>query len=108
MESKKIHIGSIIETAFNKSDLTKSEFARKIGINSQNVNRLFENDDCSIIKLINIGKVLNYDFSYLFGIDGAKAIEPPKILLQIEVNEDNMKEVSKLIINKELYQIVKT
>jgi hypothetical protein len=107
MEERKLHIGQLVQNAFNQSTLTKVEFARKIGIEPQNVNRHFENEDWSVIKLINAGKALNYDFSYLFELEGLKKIEHPKIILQIEVKEDNMKEVAKLIMNKDLYQIIK-
>jgi len=108
MGNEKLHIGSIVQRAFNQSSLTKSDFARKIGINSQNLNRHFENEDWSVIKLIKAGKALEHDFSYLFELDGFKRVEQPKIILQIEVKEDNMKEVAKLITNKELYQVVKS
>ena len=107
MGMEKLHIGQIVQRAFNQSGLTKVEFARNIGIEPQNVNRYFENDDWSVIKLINAGKVLNYDFSYLFELEGMKKIDQPKIILQIEVKEENMKEVAKLIVNKDLYEIVK-
>lgn len=107
MEATKNHIGRIVEEAFKHSRLSKSEFARKIDIPSQNVNRYFENEDWSVIKLIKAGKALNHDFSYLFKLENSNTIEPPKIFLQIEVLEDNMNEVSKLISNKELYQIIK-
>ena len=60
MGKEKFHIGSIVQSAFNQSNLTKSDFARKIGINSQNLNRHFENEDWSVIKLIKAGKTLNY------------------------------------------------
>ena len=106
MNTKKIHIGSIVEHAFNQSGLSKSEFARAIGIKNQNLNRYFANSDWSVIKLIESGKVLNHSFAYLFELAGLSKIESPKIMLQIEVKEDNMKEVAKLIVNKDLYQII--
>jgi hypothetical protein len=107
MQQKKLHIGHLVQHAFNQSDLTKAQFSRKIGIASQNLNREFENEDWYVIKLIKAGEALNHDFSYLFELEGLKKIEQPKIMLQIEVNEDNMKEVANLIVKKELYQIVK-
>jgi hypothetical protein len=61
------------------------------------LNREFENADWHAIKLINAGKILDYDFSYLFKINDSKQIETPRILLQIEVKEDNMQQIAKLI-----------
>jgi hypothetical protein len=107
MKENKLHVGRLVQTAFNQSGLTKVDFARKISIDPQNVNRHFENDDWSVIKLISAGRALNYDFSYLFELEGLKKIDQPKIMLQIEVKEDNIKEVARLIVNKDLYQIVK-
>jgi transcriptional regulator with XRE-family HTH domain len=105
MNNGKLHIGKLVENAFNQSSLSKAEFARRIGIVSQNLNREFENEDWRVIKLINAGVALGHDFSYLFKIDDSKQVEQPKILLQIEVKEDNMQEIAKLIVNKDLYQI---
>lgn len=102
-----INIGEIVQEAFKKGDLSKAEFARQIGIKSQNLKRQFESRDWEVIKLIKAGKALNHSFSYLFDLDGFKKNENPKIYLKIEVNEDNMNEVLKLIENKELYQIIK-
>ena len=107
MSSNKLHIGKLVESAFNQSDLSKAEFARKIGIVSQNLNREFENEDWRVSKLISAGKALDYDFSYLFQIEDSKQMEQPKISLQIEVKEDNMQAIARLITNKELYQLVK-
>ena len=107
MEKEKLHIGQIVQHAFNQGSLTKVEFGRKTGIEPQNINRYFKKEDWPVIKLINAGKALNHDFSYLFELEGGRTIDQPKIILQIEVKEDNMNEVAKLIVNKDLYEIVK-
>ena len=107
MRNNKLHIGKLVESAFNQSDLSKVEFARKIGIVSQNLNREFENEDWRVSKLISASKALDCDFSYLFKIEDSKQVEQPKILLQIEVKEDNMQAIARLITDKDLYRLVK-
>jgi plasmid maintenance system antidote protein VapI len=106
METKKIHIGSIVENAFNQSNMSKSAFAKAIGIHNQNIKREFEKQDWSVIKLIEAGKILEYDFSPLFSL-GEKPVQQPKVILQIEVKEENISEVLKIIENKNLYNILK-
>ena len=101
---KNIHIGELVEKAFNKSELTKSQFAERIGVQNQNVNRMFKNEDWSVIKLIEAGEALGTDFSFLFG---KKKVEKSKMILQIEIEDDKFNDVLKSIENKELYDILK-
>ena len=108
MDTKKLHIGQIVENAFNhnnKHNLTKVAFSKAIGIKPQNLNRHFENSDWSVIKMISAGQALEHDFSYLFGNEKKKQ-ELAKIFLQIEVKEDNVEDVVKIIENKHLYKIL--
>lgn len=105
MEERKLHIGNLVETAFNQSGKTKTEFANAIGVANQNINREFSKEDWSVIKLIRAGRFLNYDFSGLFEIN-AKAKDKPKVLLQIEIEDDKVKDVLKVINNSTLYDII--
>lgn len=106
MEKEKLHIGNLVEKAFNQSGKTKTEFARAIGIANQNINREFSKADWSVIKLIRAGQFLNYDFSGLFLIgDPIKA--KPKVLLQIEIEDEKVNDVLKVVSDKELYNIIK-
>lgn len=107
MSIDKIHIGEIVQKAFNQSNLTKKAFAEAIGVKSQNINREFSKADWSVIKLISAGRALHYDFSPLFDIEGAIKSQVPKVLLQIEVKEDNINEVLKIIGDRSLYNILK-
>ena len=106
MDIEKIHIGKMVEAAFNQSGMTKSDFSRKIGIYNQNLNRLFENEDWSVIKLIEAGRALNYDFSPLFKIGDSEKYTP-KVMLQIEIEDEKINEVLKVIQDKKLYNIIK-
>lgn len=106
MEKEKLHIGSLVEKAFNSSGKTKTEFSNAIGIANQNLNREFAKKDWSVIKLIKAGQFLNYDFSGLFLIgDPVKA--KPKVLLQIEIEDEKVNDVLKVVSNNDLYNIIK-
>jgi len=56
-----INIGNSIEKRMNELGLNKSEFARKIGISNQYVNRLLSKKSIDIDKLIEISRALNFD-----------------------------------------------
>ena len=103
MNNKKIHVGEIVESAFNQSKASKKEFAAAVGIQEQNVNRMFKNEDWSVIKMINAGKFLNHDFGYLFSL-GKKQ---PKVLLQIEVTNDKINDVLAAVENQKLCEILR-
>ena len=108
MKTEKIHIGKIVETAFNQSNMTKASFARALEVLPQNLNRELENEDWSVIKLIRAGQALKYDFSPLFKIDGElKEPQKSKVLLQIEIEDNKINDVLKVIENKQLYNILK-
>ena len=108
MKTEKIHVGKLVELAFNQGNLSKAAFSKSLGILPQNLNREFENEDWSVIKLIRAGKSLKYDFSPLFSIDEpTKEIKTPKVMLQVEIEQDKINEVLKYIEDKELYKILK-
>jgi hypothetical protein len=109
MKTEKIHIGKIVEGAFNQSNLNKAEFSRAIGILPQNLNTRFESEDWSVIKLISAGKALNFDFSSLLTLENGeqKIIQKPKVILQIEVEDDKINDILKIVEDKKLYNILK-
>ncbi len=96
MKKDKIHIGEIVERAFYQSGMSKAEFARAIGSHNQNLNREFGNSDWSVLKLIAAGVALNFDFSYLFAV-GDNAMQKPRVVLQLEVDDDKVTEVLRLV-----------
>lgn len=106
MTEKKLHIGDLVESVFNQSNKTKTEFANAIGIANQNLNREFKKKDWSVIKLIKAGQFLEHDFSYLFTI-GEPVKAKPKVLLQIEIEEEKVNDVLKVVSNNDLYNIIK-
>lgn len=106
MNEKKLHIGKLVESAFNQSTMSKSAFSKAIGIHNQNLNREFEKEDWSVLRLIEAGKVLHYDFSPLFKLDIVEK-QKSKVLLQIEIEDEKVNDVLKVIQDKQLYNLLK-
>lgn len=63
---KEIHIGQAIEKRVKELGFSKSEFARRLGIHQQHINRIFERNTIETRKLVEICKVLDYNFFALF------------------------------------------
>ena len=59
---KRIHLGSRILQLLEEKRISKSEFGRRIGIPSQNVNRLLEKESIETGKLIDVCEALEYNF----------------------------------------------
>ena len=57
-----IYIGTIIKEKFDKKGITKTEFARKINRSRSDVNDIFKRKSLDTELLIEISKVLDYDF----------------------------------------------
>ncbi|MBR6265823.1 MAG: hypothetical protein IKR66_04450 [Bacteroidales bacterium] len=102
---KEFHIGKIVSKVIeSKGGINKSEFARYIGVDVQNINRMLENKDWHVLKLIKAGEYLDYDFSYLF-----KKSEETKteVILQIKLDENKIEDVLKYIHDEKLIKILK-
>lgn len=64
--NKEIHIGNEIAERIKQLHMTKLEFARRLSIPQQNVNRILDTKSIMTDKLILICEILNYDFFDLF------------------------------------------
>ena len=63
MKYQKIHIGSLIKTEVKHRGMTFSEFARRIGIQRQNVERkVFSRQGLDTELLIEISEILDFNF----------------------------------------------
>lgn len=114
MESEFLHIGKLVEKAFNQSGKTKTEFAYAIGVANQNLNREFTKEDWGVIRLIKAGRFLGCDFlTLLAGSKPTEKVEKPtvekmRVLLQIEIEDDKVEDVLKVINNNSLYDVIRT
>jgi hypothetical protein len=67
MEYQKIHIGSLIKSEVQHCGITYSEFARRIGIHRQNIERkVFKQQGLDTELLIQISEILDFDFFKYF------------------------------------------
>ena len=57
-----VNVGLLIEQKLNELNISKSEFARRLGIANQNVNRLLTHDSIDTDKLLKVGEALGYNF----------------------------------------------
>lgn len=55
-------LGERIKKVFEKSGMTKSEFARAAGLSRSYINKLFEKEDVSVEILKSVSNALNHDF----------------------------------------------
>lgn len=63
---KEVHIGMEIDKRRNELDINKSDFARKVGIQQQHVNRIFKKDTIDTGRLSKICQVLDFNFYSLY------------------------------------------
>ena len=71
MEYKRVNMGLLIEQKINEKRIKKSEFARMINMQSQNINRsILDRETIEIDKLVEISEALDFDFfQYYHPID---------------------------------------
>ena len=62
MEVGVVHIGHAIELKLKEKNISKAEFAKMLGMQPQNVNRLLEKSSIDTNKLIIISSALGYNF----------------------------------------------
>lgn len=70
-----IDIGREIETQLNRLNINKSEFSRRLGMPSQNVNRLLESRNIYTDKLARVSEALDYNFFRLWVDDEPTTIK---------------------------------
>lgn len=62
----KVNIGEEIKKRFDGTEMSKSEFGRRIGVPQQHVNRIFERDTIETKKLESISEALDFNFFSLY------------------------------------------
>lgn len=69
---KDIVIGKCIEQRINELGMSKSEFAKKIGVLQPNVGRILESDNIKTDKLVEISNALGFNFFQLYSSNGSE------------------------------------
>ncbi len=91
---KDIIIGKCIEQRINELGMSKSEFAKKIGVLQPNVGRILESDNIKTDKLVEISNALGFNFFQLYSSNGS---EKTTLL--------NVKTVRQLVFDKGISEI---
>lgn len=91
---KDITIGKCIEQRINELGMSKSEFAKKIGVLQPNVGRILESGNIKTDKLVEISNALGYNFFQLYGSDGRD-----------KTNMLNIKTIKNIMFNKGLGEV---
>lgn len=107
MEAKKIHIGQMIESVCKSKNVNQAELGKRIGTSRQNVRSIFKRDTIDVKLLFTISQQLQFDFFNEFRIFDVKEIQKPKVILQVEIEDNKINDVLKYIEDKELYKILK-
>ena len=83
----KKHAGERVKEVFDASDLSVSEFARRLHCHRQNVYDIFKRHDIDLSLLQRISKVLEHDFvTELYGAKGSKKTLKFSVTVEIEEN----------------------
>jgi plasmid maintenance system antidote protein VapI len=77
------HRGKILELAIIKSGYTKTAIAKRMGVDRSTIYNWIENPNLDADTIMDVGKIIGYDYSYDLGI---KKIE--------DINEDAEKAMS--------------
>ncbi len=91
--AQSIHIGSIIKETVDKKGLPVAEFARRMNMTRGGIKYIFDNQSINTDLLMQIGKILEYDFFQHFTSGGgvttpAAGKAKRKVSVLIEVEED--------------------
>lgn len=57
-----LHIGRLVKTVFERSGMTVSDFARHLNCERTNIYTIFKRRTIDVELLVNISKILNYNF----------------------------------------------
>lgn len=110
---KNIHIGHEIEERIRQLRLTKTEFARMMGMAQQNVNRILQGKNITTDKLQQISEILNFDFFSLYqdekkennavaiGANPIAAINSEVLSTDCTVLQERVRNLEQLLLEKE-------
>lgn len=62
LKLKDVHIGQLVEQKLREANISKQEFAEKLGIPQQNAHRIFKKSSIDTDKLAKICQILDYNF----------------------------------------------
>jgi predicted transcriptional regulator len=92
---KDIHIGSIIKQKLAESSMTIKEFSNRINCDRTTVYDILKRKSIDIDRLIQISRVLNYDFiNEVYYKKETLVVSPPTIFIAIEIDENALQKLN--------------
>lgn len=107
MELENVNVGKIVEEACKQSNYKLIDIAQRCGVTKQVLNGWFKKPDLKVKVLFTISKALGVDLVARF-TQPKETEQPPKIVLQIEIEQDKSDEVLKYIKDKQLFELLKS
>lgn len=97
MQDKEIHIGQLVKSVFDSSQLSVSELARQLYCDRSNVYSIFQRRSVDVELLAKLSKILNYNFleeaMRLYKLHTTSA---PKLKLDITLNDIDTEKLHQL------------
>lgn len=95
-----INIGEIIRRKLDESDISYTEFAKRIHCERQSLYYLFKCKSIDIDRLMLISKVLNYDFiRYIYLNENIDKKQSHNNTIVIDIDAENIESLDKIILN---------
>jgi len=106
MNIEELHIGDWIRKVAVQQNVTVAELARKLGMSRQNLTSKLKNDSWDVKELFAVSQELNYNFFSPF-VTADEKPQAKKFVLQLEVDENKIPEILRIIGNSNLTKLVR-
>ena len=106
MDIEELHIGDWIRKVAVQQNVTVTELARKLGMSRQNLTSKLKNDSWDVKELFAVSQELNYNFFSPF-VTADEKPQAKKFVLQLEVDENKIPEILRIIGNSNLTKLVR-
>ncbi|MBO7125559.1 MAG: hypothetical protein J6V74_06940 [Bacteroidales bacterium] len=106
MDIEELHIGDWIRKVAVQQNVTVAELARKLGMSRQNLTSKLKNDSWEVKELFAVSQELNYNFFSPF-VTADEKPQAKKFVLQLEVDENKIPEILRIIGNSNLTKLVR-
>ena len=88
-----IHIGSIIEKKLTEKSMTKTELAERINRSRSDVNDILKRKSIDTRLLIDISKVLEYDFIHNVYYKYKEEYTAPTVYIAFQIKENEIRDL---------------
>ena len=106
MNIEELQLGDWICKVAVQQNVTVAELARKLGMSRQNLTSKLKNDSWDVKELFAVSQELNYNFFSPF-VTADEKPQAKKFVLQLEVDENKIQEILRIICNSNLTKLVR-